>query len=94
MFNNFPFSWFEAGSNGGYYQVHLGMPAEAFMESCRFLSSNLPSIVERWNTYTLDIASERWYTIPYENFDEKKGWVFSQAKALKAVIPEKLAIKK
>ena len=94
IFNNFPFSWFEAGSSDGYYQVHLGMPGEAFMESSRYLSSNLPGIVERWNTYPLDIASERWYTIPYENFDEKKGWVFNQARALKAVMPEKLAIKK
>ncbi len=94
LFNNFPFSWFEAGAKSGYYQVHLGMPAEAFMESSRFLSANLPKVVDKWNTYTLDIATERWYTIPYENFDGKKGWVFNQAKALKAVLPEIVSIKK
>ncbi len=94
IFNNFPFSWFEAGAKSGYYQVHLGMPGGEFMESSRFLTSNLARIVDRWNTYTLDIATERWYTIPYENFDAKKGWVFDQAKALKAVMPEKVALRK
>jgi hypothetical protein len=94
VFNNFPFSWFEAGSQDGYYQVHLGMPAEAFMESARFLSSNLAPIVGSWGTHTLDIATERWYTIPYENFDGKKGWTFDQSKALSAVVPEKVSVKR
>jgi hypothetical protein len=94
IFNNFPFSWFEAGAKSGYYQVHLGMPAEAFIESSRFLSSALSQVVDKWNTYTLDIATERWYTIPYENFDGKMGWVFDQARALKAVLPVKVPAKK
>jgi hypothetical protein len=93
LFNNFPFSWFEGGTKGGYYQVHLGMPAEEFMEVSRFLSSNLPRITERWNNYMLDIATERWYTIPYENFDEKKGWIFDQGQALRAILPEKALAK-
>jgi len=93
LFNNFPFSWFEAGAKEAYYQVHLAMPAGEFMESSRFLSTRLPEIVKRWETYPLDIATERSFTIPYEHFDQKKGWIFDQDKALKAVLPEGVTIK-
>jgi hypothetical protein len=94
LFNNFPFSWFEAGSKDGYYQVHLGLPGDAVMESLRFLNSKLPAIVGEWNTYTLDLAAEMWYTIPYENFDAKKGWVFNKEKALDSVVSTRLSIRK
>ena len=94
VFNNFPFAWFEAGSREGYYQVHLGMPAEAFMDSSRSLTTRLTQIVDNWGTYTLDLATEKWYTIPYENFDGKKGWVFNQEKALGAVVPAKVSVGK
>ncbi|HUI01423.1 MAG TPA: hypothetical protein VLX56_07320 [Nitrososphaerales archaeon] len=94
LFNNFPFAWFEGGSNAGYYQVHLGMPASEFMEASRYLSDRLPQVVQKWNTYPLDMASERWYTIPYENFEDKKGWVFNDERALRAVLPERVPIKK
>jgi hypothetical protein len=94
VFNNFPFSWFEAGSGSSYYQVHLGIPGDAFMEATRHLTSTLTRVVDGWNSFTLDIATERWYTIPYENFDAKKGWVFDEEKALKALVPEKVSVKK
>ena len=93
VFNNFPFSWFEGGRGDGYYQVHSALPAGYFMESLRFLNANLGEIVESWKTWTIDLSTTLWYTIPYENFDSKKGWFFDKEAALEAVMPQKMKIK-
>jgi hypothetical protein len=93
LFNNFPFSWFEAGSSEGYYQVHSALPAEYYMESLRFLNASLADTVKDWKTWTIDLSTTFRYTIPYENFDEKKGWFFDEDAALEAVLPLKMKIK-
>jgi DNA-binding transcriptional ArsR family regulator len=93
LFNNFPFSWFEGGRKDGYYQVHSALPAEYFMESVRFLNASLAEIVENWKTWTIDLSTTLWYTIPYENFDDKKGWFFNEDAALEAVLPQRMKIK-
>jgi hypothetical protein len=94
LFNNFPFSWFEGGRGDGYYQVHSALPASYFMESLRFLNASLAGIVETWKTWTIDLSTTFWYTIPYENFDSKNGWFFNKEAALEAVLPQKMKIKK
>ncbi len=93
LFNNFPFSWFEGGSKDGYYQVHSALPSGYYMESLRFLNSSLGEIVESWKAWTIDLSSSLWYTIPYENFDDKKGWSFNKDAAFEAIVPEGLKIK-
>ncbi len=93
LFNNFPFSWFEGGRKDGYYQVHLALPAEYFMEAVRFLNSSLGEVVENWKAWTIDLSTTLWYTVPYENFDSEKGWFFSKNAALEAVLPQKMKIK-
>jgi hypothetical protein len=93
MFNNFPFAWFEAGRRDGYYQVHSALPAGSYMESLRFLNAHLGEIVEDWKTWTVDLSTTFRYTIPYENFDAKKGWFFDKEAALEAVLPQKMKIK-
>jgi hypothetical protein len=93
LFNNFPFSWFEGGRADGYYQVHLALPGSYFMESLRLLNSGIGAIVDDWKTWTVDLSSTLWYTIPYENFDPQKGWFFNKDAALKAVLPQSLKIK-
>ena len=93
MFNNFPFSWFEGGRRDGYYQVHSALPAGYFIESLRFLNASLGEIVESWKTWTIDLSTARSYTIPYENFDSKKGWFFNRGAALEAVLPQKMKIR-
>lgn len=93
VFNNFPFSWFEGGRKDGYYQAHSALPAAYFMESVRFLNARLGEVVESWKTWTVDLSTTLWYTIPYENFDDKKGWFFDKAAALQAVVPQKMKIR-
>jgi len=93
LFNNFPFAWFEGGRKDGYYQVHSALPAGYFMESVRFLNASLGEIVESWKTWTIDLSTTLWYTIPYENFDDKKGWFFNEDAALEAVLPQGMKIK-
>jgi DNA-binding transcriptional ArsR family regulator len=93
VFNNFPFSWFEGGRGDGYYQVQSGLPAGQLMESLRFLNSSLGEIVSSWRTWTIDLSTTSWYTLPYENFDDKKGWFFNEGAALEAVLPRKMKIK-
>jgi len=93
LFNNFPFSWFEGGRRDGYYQVHSALPAGYFIESLRFLNASLGEIVESWKTWTTDLSTARWCTIPYENFDSKKGWFFNRGAALEAVLPQKMKMR-
>lgn len=94
LFNNFPFTWFEGGRGDGYYQVHSALPANYFMESLRFLNSSLADIVDDWKTWTVDLSTTFWYTIPYENFDSQKGWFFNKEAALEAVLPQKMKIRR
>ena len=93
LFNNFPFSWFEGGRSDRYYQVHSALPARYFMESLRFLDASLGEIVESWKAWTVDLSTARWYTIPYQNFDDKKGWFFDRDAALEAVLPQKMKMR-
>jgi len=94
LFNNFPFTWFEGGRGDGYYQVHSALPASYFMESLRFLNASLGETVENWKAWMIDLSTTFWYTIPYENFDSKKGWFFNEEAALEAVLPQKMKIRK
>ncbi len=93
LFNNFPFSWFEAGRKDGYYQVHCAVPAGSLMESMRFLSQHLSAQVGTWTAWTLDLSTSFWYTIPYENYDDEKGWFFEPKSALEKILPQKMRIK-
>ena len=93
LFNKFPFSWFEAGRNDGYYQVNSALPPEYMMDSLRFLNTGLGGAVDAWRTWTIDLSTARTHTIPYQNFNEETGWFFNKDAALKAVIPQKLKIK-
>jgi hypothetical protein len=93
LFNNFPFSWFEAGRKDGYYQVNSALPAEYFMDSLRFLNAGLGDLVESWKSWTVDLSTVYAYTVPYQNFNDKKGWFFNKDAALKAVLPQKMKIK-
>ncbi len=93
VFNNFPFPWFEGGRKDGYYQVQSAIPGQYYMESLRFLNASLAGVVEDWKAWTVDVASTLWYTVPYENFDDKRGWFFDKESALEAVLPQKMKIK-
>jgi hypothetical protein len=93
VFNNFPFSWFEGGRRDGYYQVHSALPAAHFMESLRFLNASLGEIIDSWKTWTIDLSTTIWYTLPYENFDNQRGWFFDSDAALEAVFPQKMKIR-
>lgn len=92
LFNNFPFCWFEAGRSDGYYQVSSAMPAGYLMESLRFLNARLDEVAGDWKMWTVDLSTAHPHTIPYQNFDESKGWFFDKEMALKAVVPQALKI--
>jgi hypothetical protein len=94
LFNNFPFAWFEGGRGDGYYQVHSALPANYFMDSLRFINASLAGAVESWRASMVDLSTTFWYTVPYENFDDKKGWFFNKEAALAAVLPQKMKIRK
>ncbi len=93
LFNNFPFTLYEVGRRDGYYQAHCAIPTEEFVESLGFLSDNLKEIVTDWKTFLLDLSSSVSYTVPYENFDDKAGWVFDRDKALNSILSIRTAAK-
>lgn len=92
-FNNFPFSWFEAGNAEGYYQVHSAVPAPYFVDSLRHLNGSLREAVEDWRSWTVDLSTTIRYTIPYENFGED-GWFFDKKAALASVLPQKMKVRR
>jgi DNA-binding Lrp family transcriptional regulator len=94
VFNNFPFTAYEAGRRGGYYQAHLAIPTEQIVESLRFLGKSLGEIDTRWETHFEDLSSSLSYTIPYECFDKSQGWYFDQRQALESILAFKTATKK
>ena len=71
----------------------IGAMTRLYMEALRFLNESVGQIVDNWTTWTVDLSTSRPYSIPYENFDEKKGWFFNSDAALEAVVPQKLKIK-
>jgi hypothetical protein len=93
FFNNFPFAWFEAGRQDGYYQVHSAVPADFMMESLRFLNSSIADAIDKSTIWTTDLSTSHWYTMPYENFDNKKGWFFEQDDVLKKILPQKMKVR-
>jgi len=52
----------------------------------------LAEIADSWKVWTTDLSTSLWYTIPYENYDEEKGWFFNQAAAVEAIVPAKLRV--
>jgi hypothetical protein len=60
----------------------------------RYLNSSLGGIVATWKTSTVDLSTTKWFTIPYENFSDKRGWFFEKEAALKAVLPQKIGMRK
>ena len=92
VFNNFPFAWFEAGRKDGYYQVHSAVPAPYFVDSLQYLNESLSEVVDDWKTWTVDLSTTMRYTIPYENFDDEKGWFFNKKAALAAIVPQRMKI--
>jgi len=91
--NNFPFAWFEAGRSDGYYQLQAAVPAGSLMEAVRFLGDQLSAYVGTWTAWTVDLSTSFWYTIPYENYDDEKGWFFEPESALEKILPQKMKIK-
>lgn len=94
LFNNFPFTAYEAGRRGGYYQVHLAVPSEQVVDSLRFLDKNLGEVDARWKTHLEDLSSSSAYTIPYELFDEKRGWHFNQERVLESILASRILAQK
>ena len=85
LFNNFPFTWNEAGRNDGYYRVVSTIPSEYFVEALQFLNANLQKQLTKWEVYTLDMSTSHWYTIPYENYG-RNGWYFDSDRAMNAML--------
>ena len=85
LFNNFPFTWNEGGRKDGYYSTVLTIPVEHLNESLRYLTAQLGKHLTKWTTHTLDLTTSTWYTVPFENFDNKKGWFFDEEKALRSI---------
>ncbi|MBI2185056.1 MAG: hypothetical protein HYU39_08880 [Thaumarchaeota archaeon] len=94
VFNNLPFTWNENGRRDGYYLAVLTVPSEHLVESLKFLNSHLQKEIPSWETYSLDLTSSCWYTIPYQNFREGAGWFFDEEKVFESILSVKKAVKK
>lgn len=87
LFNNFPFTWFEAGSHDGSYRADLAVPAEEFVHALGFLNARIGEIsLPSWKAHILNPLTTMRYTIPYENFSEEKGWVFDSQRAWESIV--------
>lgn len=86
VFNNFPFTWDEGGREDGYYRVVSTIPNEHLVEAMQFLNTKLYEFITKWNVYTLDLSFSYWYTIPYEHFDNEKGWTFDAEQAFASIL--------
>lgn len=85
FFNNFPFTWNENGREDGYLLTLCLIPVDHLVEAMDFVRKNLPQDVSRWRSYTIDLNTSNWYTIPHALFNEKEGWFFNEEKAIKVV---------
>ncbi|MGA2663404.1 MAG: hypothetical protein ABSF83_00465 [Nitrososphaerales archaeon] len=87
LFNNVPFTWFEAGSRDGSYRADLAIPTQEFVVALEFLRERLGEMsLPEWKTQLLDLPSSMRYTIPYEHFTDEEGWTFEPEKALSTIL--------
>jgi len=89
IFSNFPFTWKEGGREDGYYRVVSTVPVEHLVESMHFLNSNLQKNINGWHVYTLDLSFSYSYTVPYENFSNKEGWLFDAEETINSILEVK-----
>jgi hypothetical protein len=87
IFNNFPFTWYEAGSRDGSYRADLAIPVAETVTSLEFLNGRLGEMsLPPWKSHLLDLPTSMHYTVPYENFTEEGEWVFNPETALNSIL--------
>ncbi len=74
LMNRIPFTWFEAGSEGGGYYSFLDIPIERFHETISYIESHADRVKEHLSMLMLDAAKSRAMVLPDEMFDPKRGW--------------------
>jgi len=85
VFHRLPFTWFDAVSNNrSLYLAFLSLPVTQYINLLDYLQASVS--VHRFEIKLVDTFCAEAYTIPYEMFNETRGWVFSPEKALKALI--------
>lgn len=74
LFNNIPFTWLEARTEGKSYFAFLDIPMERFHETVGFVEMQLPSMQNRFEMTMLDPNKSYALNVPAEMFDKERGW--------------------
>ncbi len=95
VFYRLPFTWFDAFSgDGGLYIAYVTLPMAQYINVLDFLRRNLPKrCLDILKVSFIDMFCSMGYTIPYEMFDDERGWVFNAERALKKFNSEVKVVK-
>ena len=74
LLNRIPFTWFEAGSEGGGYYAFLDIPIDRFHETIGYVETHADKMKEHLSIRMLDAAKSHALVLPDEMFDPKRGW--------------------
>jgi DNA-binding Lrp family transcriptional regulator len=95
IFYKLPFTWFDGlSSDQDLYLAYLATPLNQYVNVLNYLRRNIPRYSrQNFNVSIVDMSCSMGYTIPYELFDEKQGWIFSSEKTIESLIQSITAIK-
>jgi DNA-binding Lrp family transcriptional regulator len=95
VFLRLPFTWFDAFSDDrSLYLAYVTLPMAQYVNVLEFLRRNIPKqCLDNLKVSLIDMSCSMGYTIPYEMFDEKWGWVFDAERTLEKFSSEVKAMK-
>ena len=82
-FGKLPFTWFDAvAEDGSLYLAEIALPTTYYLDTMNYLYSECIAFGDKLEHQLADYACSSSFTIPYEMFDETRGWVFDNRVAL------------
>lgn len=85
VMNRFPFTDVEGSDERGFYFVTATVPAPMLVDSLNYVAKHFMPHKSKIEVRMFDFRSTMAYTIPYELFDEERGWTYPRGKMLQAV---------
>jgi len=82
-FGKLPFTWFDAvAEDRSLYLAEIALPSTYYLDTMNYLYSECIAFGDKLEHQLADYACSSSFTIPYEMFDETRGWIFDNRIAL------------
>jgi len=86
-FHRLPFTWFDAvSSNQSLYLAFVSLPIDQYVNFLNYLRTNITDYDRRFGIKFIDTSCADSYTVPYEMFDEARGWIFNPEETLEGLL--------